>query len=109
MIVKLYNDQDNKGLYESFDALAKADFSQKQFSEQTQKLHNLFGDIEYFAYSGSEYVGKNYSRDFYKIYFKVRTNGGSFNTGRLELTVAEKDNDDLGLFGLFLKGRTSTE
>jgi hypothetical protein len=102
--VALYNQKKSSELYATFDGIARVQFSEKTLSDQMARLHSMVGTIGDFAYSHTQFLGTQETKEFYNVLYKVRLQGGTFRTGELKLTVYEKG-DGLALVGFFLNGQ----
>ena len=106
-ILRLYNAKDDVGLFNKFDALARAQLTQEQLSNQLAKLYPVMGTVSDAAFSNVVFAGNDAGRDYYTLNYKVRMAGGPFNAGDMRLTVTKKENG-LGLVGFFLNGTSQT-
>ena len=101
--VALYNQKKASELYATFDGTARMQFSERMLSDQIEKLHALLGTVADFAYSHTQFLGTQETKEFYNLLYKVRLEGGPFKTGELKITVYEKP-DGFALVGFFLNG-----
>lgn len=100
-MVDRYNAKDVAGLYAQFDPVAKMQFTQDKIAEVVDKLHQLGGRVDDFAYSHLEPAGNHNGKDFLTLHYKVRLSGGVLSSGEMKLTVVQ-DGDELALYGFFI-------
>jgi len=102
-VTKLYNAEDNTGLFNKFDSLAKTQLTQEQLAGQLDQLYPVMGTISDAAFSSAVLAGSEDGRDYYNLNYKVRLTGGPFISGDMKLTVIRRDGG-LGLVGFFING-----
>ena len=104
-VTEPFNRGDLDALYESFDPLARNQFSREDFEKQFRPLSEIVGQIESASFAGSQVLQNQGSLDVHQLNYVVRLGGGQFATGAMNINVVERDGQ-LGIVGVFVNGRT---
>ena len=100
-IVQRYNANDLEGLYAEFSDVARMQFSKEKLHESMEKLHQIVGTVDDYAYFHTVVAGSQDGKQFKTIFYKVRLSGGSIPTGEMKITVAN-EGGSLVVYGFLL-------
>lgn len=101
---RLYNEEKYADWYETFDDLAKVQFSESDLSSQIEKLRDIIGTIEKSAYS--HFVSGYYENlQGYDLFYKLDISGATFTKATMRISIIDRG-DSYGVMGVFINGTT---
>src|SRR5215469_12914129 len=103
-VVDLYNANDTHDLYMTFDAPARAQFTEQSLVDKLSNIHQTTGSVTDYSYANTETAGKDASGTYLYLNYNVHLSGASLSQGMMRLTVMMK-NGEPKLYGFFITGR----
>jgi hypothetical protein len=106
-VVELYNRQDHAALHALFSPEARIKIGEQQLAGQLSKLHELFGDIDDFAYVNSVRLGEKGGASYYQVFFDARVSARE-SPATLKLSLVVKD-EIVSLYGMRINASESLD
>lgn len=104
-VTEPYNRKDLEKLYSILDELTKQQLTLAEFTSQLSNSYDFIGTVESSTYLGSTEMKVPGQLNTYKLNYSIRLSGGKFETGRMTITVIDRDGTP-GIVGIFLNGNT---